>query len=194
LETFLATWYDLHHTEGIEEGDDGQTRFHQGDRHGGIGRVNGAGLARAGVSPIGLGARDTLRLEAGLNLYGQDMDEATSPLVANLGWTIAWKPESRDFVGRAALEALRAAGVTERLTGVVMEARGVLRHDQRVRTAAGDGIVTSGIFSPTLGYSIALARVPRAAQGGCEVEIRGKWLPARIVKPPFVRKGRKVFE
>jgi aminomethyltransferase len=122
------------------------------------------------------------------------MDETTSPLVANLGWTIAWEPAARDFVGRAALEAERAAGVSERLAGLVMEARGVLRHGQRVRTPAGDGVITSGIFSPTLGYSIALARVPRAAQGGCEVEIRGKWLPARIVKPPFVRKGRKVFE
>jgi aminomethyltransferase len=151
-------------------------------------------LGRAGVAPIGLGARDTLRLEAGLNLYGQDMDESTSPLVANLGWTIAWKPSSRDFVGRAALQAERAAGVAQRLTGLVMEARGVLRHGQLVRTAAGNGVVTSGIFSPTLGYSIALARVPRQAEGACEVEIRGKPHLARIVKPPFVRNGRKVFE
>lgn len=151
-------------------------------------------LAAAGVSPIGLGARDTLRLEAGLNLYGQDMDEDTSPLVANLGWTIAWQPESRAFIGRAVLEAQRAAGVAERLTGIVMEARGVLRHGQSVHTAAGDGVITSGIFSPTLGYSIALARVPRQAKGACEVEIRGKRHAARIVKPPFVRKGSRVFE
>jgi aminomethyltransferase len=151
-------------------------------------------LAGAGVDPIGLGARDTLRLEAGLNLYGQDMDEHTSPLVANLGWTIAWEPATRAFIGRAALEAERAAGVAERLTGLVMEARGVLRHGQRVRTAAGDGVVTSGIFSPTLGYSIALARVPLQARGACEVEIRGKLHPARIVRPPFVRKGAKVFQ
>jgi len=151
-------------------------------------------LAGVGVNPIGLGARDTLRLEAGLNLYGQDMDETTSPLVSNLGWTIAWEPGSRDFVGRRVLEAERAAGPKERLTGLVMEARGVLRHGQPVRTSAGEGVITSGIFSPTLGYSIALARVPQAAQGDCEAEIRGKWLPARIVKPPFVRKGRKVFD
>jgi aminomethyltransferase len=151
-------------------------------------------LGRAGVAPIGLGARDTLRLEAGLNLYGQDMDESTSPLAANLGWTIAWKPATRDFVGRAMLEAERAAGVAQRLTGLVMEARGVLRHGHLVRTAAGNGVVTSGIFSPTLGYSIALARVPRQAEGACEVEIRGKLHPARIVNPPFVRNGRKVFE
>jgi aminomethyltransferase len=151
-------------------------------------------LATAGVPPVGLGARDTLRLEAGLNLYGQDMDETTSPLVANLGWTIAWEPATRAFIGRAALEAERAAGVPERLTGLVMEARGVLRHGQPIRTAVGAGVVTSGIFSPTLGYSIALARVPRQAQGACEVEIRGKSHPARIVRPPFVRKGAKVFE
>jgi len=151
-------------------------------------------LVAAGVAPIGLGARDTLRLEAGLNLYGQDMDETTSPLVSNLGWTIAWKPGERQFIGRAVLEAQRSAGVRARLTGLVMEARGVLRHGQVVRTDSGTGIITSGIFSPTLGYSIALARVPKAAVGACEVEIRGKWLPARIVKPPFVRKGVKVFE
>ena len=151
-------------------------------------------LAAAGVTPVGLGARDTLRLEAGLNLYGQDMDEATSPLVANLGWTIAWSPQTRAFVGRPALEALRTAGVQARLTGLVMEARGVLRHGQSVQTSAGPGIITSGIFSPTLGYSIALARLPKQAAGECQVEIRGKLLAARIVKPPFVRKGTKVFE
>jgi aminomethyltransferase len=151
-------------------------------------------LVAAGVAPVGLGARDTLRLEAGLNLYGQDMDETTSPLVANLGWTVAWQPQARAFIGRAALEAQRSAGVRARLTGLVMEARGVLRHGQVVRTGSGEGIITSGIFSPTLGYSIALARVPKAAAGACEVEIRGKWLPARIVSPPFVRKGAKVFD
>lgn len=155
-------------------------------------------LLRLGVTPVGLGARDTLRLEAGLNLYGQDMDESTSPLVSNLGWTIAWKPAERQFIGRAALEAERARGVGARLTGVVMEARGVLRHGQPVRTATGTGVVTSGIFSPTLGYSIALARVPQSAanpaEHQCEVEIRGKWHPARLVKPPFVRSGQRVFE
>lgn len=155
-------------------------------------------LVRLGVAPVGLGARDTLRLEAGLNLYGQDMDESTSPLVSNLGWTIAWQPAERSFIGRAALEAARARGVDARLTGLVMEARGVLRHGQPVRTATGTGVVTSGIFSPTLGYSIALARVPKSASGAseqaCEVEIRGKWHPARLVKPPFVRSGQRVFE
>lgn len=151
-------------------------------------------LQEADVQPAGLGARDTLRLEAGLNLYGQDMDQSTSPLVSNLAWTIAWKPETRRFVGRHALESARAAGVQEKLTGLVLEQRGVLRAHQKVLTAYGEGIVTSGIFSPTLGYSIALARLPRSATGECQVEIRGKLMPARIVKPPFVRGGQKVFE
>lgn len=151
-------------------------------------------LAAAGVAPAGLGARDTLRLEAGLNLYGQDMDETTTPLESNLAWTVAWKPEGRQFVGRAALETQRAAGVGAKLTGLVLEGRGVLRHGQRVISDAGEGVVTSGIFSPTLGYSIALARLPRAARGACQVDVRGKLLPVRIVKPPFVRHGKQVFE
>lgn len=142
------------------------------------------------VQPIGLGARDTLRCEAGLNLYGQDMDDAVNPLIANLAWTIAWQPESRDFVGRTALAAIKAAGVTEKLTGLVLVGKGVIRHGYPVRTAAGDGEVTSGIFSPTLGYSIALARVPKAAKGAVEVEIRGKRVAAKLVKPSFVKLGQ----
>ena len=149
-------------------------------------------LAEAGVAPAGLAARDTLRLEAGLNLYGQDMSDTTSPLVSNLGWTIDWEP--RDFIGRRALEAEREAGVHEKLTGLVMEGKGVLRHGQTVVTDAGNGTITSGIFSPSLGISIALARVPRAAKGGCEVEIRGKRQPVKIVRPPFVRNGERVFK
>jgi len=151
-------------------------------------------LLAAGVQPAGLGARDTLRLEAGLNLYGQDMDEQTTPLVSNLAWTIAWEPAERDFVGRAALQRQRQEGVPQKLAGLVLEGRGVLRHGQRVLTQHGDGAVTSGIFSPTLGYSIALARLPRAAKGDCQVDVRGKLLPVRIVKPPFVRKGKKTFD
>ncbi len=151
-------------------------------------------LQAEGVQPAGLGARDTLRLEAGLNLYGQDMDQSTNPLVSNLAWTIAWTPEARGFIGRQALEAARAAGVQEKLTGLVLEQRGVLRAGQNVLTGQGEGVVTSGIFSPTLGYSIALARLPRSATGECQVEIRGKLLSARIVKPPFVRGGKKIFE
>ena len=151
-------------------------------------------LADAGASPAGLAARDTLRLEAGLLLYGQDMDEGTSPLESNLGWTVAWDPPGRAFVGREALDRQRSRGVERVLRGVVLAARGVIRHGQRVETNAGDGTVTSGIFSPTLGYSIGFARVPRGATGDCLVEIRGSGLPGRIVKPPFVRHGKQVFK
>ena len=152
-------------------------------------------LAEAGVKPCGLGARDTLRLEAGMNLYGSDMDEDTSPLVSGLGWTIAWQPESRAFIGREALEKQRAAGVPQKWVGLILEGRGVLRAHQKVLVrnaegqAAGEGEITSGTFSPSLQRSIALARVPVDAADACEVEIRGKLLPARIVKPVFVREG-----
>ena len=149
-------------------------------------------LAAAGVQPAGLAARDTLRLEAGLNLYGQDMDESTSPLVSNLAWTVDFEP--RAFIGREALEAEREAGVTEKLTGLVMEGRGVLRHGQPVFTAHGPGSITSGVFSPTLGYAIALARIPRKAKGRAEVEIRGRKEPVKIVRPPFVRNGQRVYK
>ncbi len=149
-------------------------------------------LAAAGVAPAGLAARDTLRLEAGLNLYGQDMDDATSPLVSNLGWTIDWEP--REFIGRKVLETARESGIDEKLTGLIMEGKGILRHGQLVITEKGNGVVTSGLFSPTLGYSIALARIPRTAKGACEVEIRNKRQPVKIVRPPFVRHGQRVFK
>jgi aminomethyltransferase len=151
-------------------------------------------LAAAGVQPAGLGARDTLRLEAGLNLYGQDMDAHTSPLISNLAWTVSWEPDDRSFIGRQALTAQRTEGPVSKLTGLVLETKGVMRHGHSVYTDTGPGVVTSGIFSPTLGHSIALARLPRAASGMCEVEVRGKRLPARIVRPPFVRKGKRVYE
>jgi len=148
------------------------------------------GLLKAGAAPCGLGARDTLRLEAGMNLYGQDMDETTSPLTSGLGWTIAWAPEDRKFIGRAALERERSAGVAARFTGLVLAGRGVMRRGQRVQTTGGEGVITSGGFSPTMNCSIALARVPVAAGGDCQVDIRGTLRPARLVKPPFVRHGR----
>ena len=148
-------------------------------------------LVGAGIPPIGLGARDTLRLEAGLNLYGQDMTEEVSPLAANMGWTVAWEPTERDFVGRAALEQQRAEGDLPKLVGLVLEERGVLRAHQVVRvTGVGDGEITSGSFSPTLGKSIALARVPAGTAERAEVEIRGKWYPVRVVQPTFVRHGK----
>ncbi len=151
-------------------------------------------LLGAGIAPIGLGARDTLRLEAGMNLYGQDMDEQVSPLVANMAWTIAWEPASRDFIGREALQAERAAGVASKLVGLVLEERGVLRAHQVVRVeGVGEGEITSGSFSPTLGKSIALARVPLATGERAEVEIRGKWYPVRVVQPNFVRHGKALI-
>ena len=151
-------------------------------------------LVGAGIAPIGLGARDTLRLEAGMNLYGQDMDEQVSPLAANMAWTIAWEPATRDFVGRAALEAQRAAGDQPRLVGLVLEERGVLRAHQVVRIeGVGEGEITSGSFSPSLGKSIALARVPAATGERAEVEIRGKWFPVRVVRANFVRHGKPLI-
>ena len=151
-------------------------------------------LVGAGISPIGLGARDTLRLEAGMNLYGQDIHLSVSPLCANMAWTIAWEPASRKFVGREALEAEKAGGVQLKLVGLVLEERGVLRAHQVVRIAnVGEGEITSGSFSPTLSKSIALARVPMAAADRAEVEIRGKWYPVRVVKPTFVRLGKALI-
>ncbi|MCD1607324.1 glycine cleavage system aminomethyltransferase GcvT [Stutzerimonas kunmingensis] len=148
-------------------------------------------LVGAGIPPIGLGARDTLRLEAGLNLYGQDMTEDVSPLAANMGWTVAWEPAERAFVGRAALEQQRARDDLPKLVGLVLEERGVLRAHQVVRVnGVGDGEITSGSFSPTLGKSIALARVPAGTAERAEVEIRGKWYPVRVVQPTFVRHGK----
>jgi aminomethyltransferase len=148
-------------------------------------------LLGAGVPPCGLGARDTLRLEAGMNLYGQDMDETVSPLESGLGWTVAFDPADRDFVGRAALEAQRARGGLRRFVGLVLLDRGVLRPHQKV--FAGDremGEITSGGFAPTLDRSIALARVHHDLGDRCAVEIRGKRLAAAVVEPPFVRNGQ----
>ena len=150
-----------------------------------------ARLREAGVRPCGLGARDTLRLEAGMNLYGNDMDESVSPLESGLGWTIAWDPQDRDFIGRGALAAQKAHGVPRKLVGLILSDRAVLRSHQKVVVpAVGEGEVTSGTFSPTLERSIGLARVPSQTTDRCEVEIRGRLLPAAVVRPPFVRHGK----
>lgn len=148
-------------------------------------------LKEAGVAPAGLGARDTLRLEAGMNLYGQDMDETVTPWEANLGWTVSLD-EGRDFIGRSVLEQQKAAGDHGVMVGIVMDEKGVLRHGQRVVTAKGDGEILSGSFSPTLGKSIAFARVPAGTTGDLQVDIRGKLVPVRIVKYPFVRDGKAI--
>ena len=156
-------------------------------------------LLDAGVKPAGLGARDTLRLEAGMNLYGQDMDEAVTPYEAALGWTVALDTlangMARDFTGRAVLEAQHASGAPRQMIALVMDEKGVLRHGQRVLTAQGDGEILSGTFSPTLGKAIAFARVPAGdiplgTDGNVRVDIRGREVPVRVVKFPFVREGQ----
>jgi len=141
------------------------------------------------VKPAGLGARDTLRLEAGMNLYGQDMDESVTPWEAGLAWTVALDA-GRDFIGRTALEQQQAQGVPREMIGMVMDEKGVLRHGQRVVTAHGDGEILSGTFSPTLGKAIAFARVPAGIHGSAQVDIRGKLVPVRVVKYPFVRENK----
>ncbi|WP_193162220.1 glycine cleavage system aminomethyltransferase GcvT [Microbulbifer hainanensis] len=172
-------------------GEDGLEIMLAGDDAPGFWRA----LADAGVAPCGLGARDTLRLEAGMNLYGHEMDDETSPLVANMGWTIAWQPEDRDFIGRGPLTEEKAAGVKQKLVGLVLEERGVLRADQSVVVDGSDdrGIITSGTFSPTLGHSIALARVPVTVGETAQVEMRNKLVPVKVVKPCFVRNGKSVI-
>ena len=145
-------------------------------------------LKAVGVAEAGLGARDTLRLEAGMNLYGNDMDEAVSPLDSGLAWTVDLKTP-REFVGRSALER---DGARMALAGLKLLDRGVLRSHQKVVTQAGEGEVTSGTFSPTLQTSIAMARVPREVKVGdtVQVDVRGKLLNAQVVKLPFVRNGK----
>lgn len=150
-------------------------------------------LIEAGVQPCGLGARDTLRLEAGMNLYGNDMDESTSPLAAGMGWTIAWEPTDRNFNGRTALEREKAAGTPMKQVGLVLETRGVMRSHQRVVAGSGEGEVTSGTFSPTLQCSIAIARVPADTGDTAQVELRGKLTDVSVITLPFVRNGKKLF-
>jgi len=152
-----------------------------------------AALQEVGVVPCGLGARDTLRLEAGMNLYGQDMDERVNPLESGLTWTVDFKDAGRDFIGRKALEA---APPKRTFIGLVLQDRGVLRAHQAVITAQGEGETTSGSFAPTLGLSVALARVPVGVQLGdtVQVKIRDKALNAKVVKPPFARNGKSLIQ
>ena len=171
-------------------GEDGFEIMLPADRAAGLWQA----LVADGVVPSGLGARDTLRLEAGMNLYGQDMDGDTSPLEAGLDWTLAWEPAERDFMGRAALEARRTAGGLSRFVGLLLTGRGVLRANQRVLVGCHEaGITTSGGYAPSLQRSIALARlapgIALVSGDPCEVDIRGKPTAARLVKPPFVRQG-----
>lgn len=148
-------------------------------------------LIRAGVKPCGLAARDTLRLEAGMLLYGQDMNESITPLESGLEWTIKWQPEDRDFIGMGALLSQKQQGVTRKLVGLILQDKGIMRTGQRVIVEGHkDGIITSGSYSPTLGQSIALARVPVATGETVQVDIRGKLLSAKVGKPRFVKRGK----
>lgn len=157
-------------------------------------------LHAAGVKPIGLGARDTLRLEAGMNLYGADMDENITPLECGLDWTVAWEPATRDFIGRAALETQRKNGVKHKLVGLILNEKGVLRNHQHVIVEGRVcGEITSGTFSPTLGQAIAFARISTESIGAntdnsCEIDMRGRLVAATVVKPPFVRHGKSCLE
>ena len=151
---------------------------------------------RSGVTPVGLGARDTLRLEAGLNLYGHDMDGGTTPLESGLGWVVAWEPQEREFIGRQALKHVWGKEVSHKRVGLILQGRGVLRDHQNV--ILGDqvvGQITSGGYSPTLGKGIALARVASHLPVGavCHVPVRGRSLPVQVVRPPFVRFGQPAF-
>ncbi len=150
-------------------------------------------LSEQGAKPCGLGARDTLRLEAGMNLYGSDMTEEVTPLESGIAWSVALEPTDRDFIGRSVLEVQKDTGVPRKLVGLVLETRGVLRGHQTVIVDSGEGEITSGSFSPTLGLSIALARIPATSATEAKVVMRGKEVGVRIVRPPFVRKGKKVF-
>lgn len=151
-------------------------------------------LIVAGVQPCGLGARDTLRLEAGLMLYGQDMTLQTSPLESGLAWTVKFEPSDRNFIGKGALSAQKKQGVERKMVGLVMLGSGVMRNGQRVVVQGqDDGIITSGGFSPTLRQSIALARVPAVCPDQVHVDIRGKLMPVRVVKPRFVKNGKSLL-
>jgi len=152
-------------------------------------------LIEQGVSPCGLGCRDSLRLEAGMNLYGSDMDETISPLEAGLNWTVAWQPVERDFIGRQALEAQRDKGGLRKFVGLVLQDKGVLRaHQDVVLNGEVVGETTSGGFSPTLGKSIALARVSADVVDECAVAVRGRELACKVVKAPFARNGKACVE
>lgn len=150
-------------------------------------------LLHAGVKPCGLGARDTLRLEAGLLLYGQDMDNTTTPLESGLSWTVAWEPQSRDFIGMGALLSQKHQQENcRKLVGLILEDKGIMRTRQKVLTEHGEGVITSGTYSPTLNKSIALARVPAETGDYVEVSIRDKLVIAKVGKPRFI-KDKKII-
>ncbi|MBS0290408.1 MAG: glycine cleavage system aminomethyltransferase GcvT [Proteobacteria bacterium] len=151
------------------------------------------------IKPAGLGARDTLRLEAGYNLYGQDMDETVTPLESNLAWTVDWKDPTRDFIGKEALQKKQQKGIHQQLVGLVLLEKGVCRASMPVYvqfpnlSEVKHAKLTSGGFSPTLGCGIGLARLPTGELSSIEVGIRDKKVPAKIVPLPFVKNGKPNF-
>lgn len=150
-------------------------------------------LKNAGILPCGLAARDTLRLEAGMLLYGQDMDASNTPLESGLGWTIKWEPADRDFIGMGALFSQKQSGIKRKMVGLTLLDKGIMRNNQRVVVeGCADGIITSGSYSPTLGQSIALARVPVETGEQVLVDVRGKLIPAKVGKPRFVKQGKAI--
>lgn len=152
-------------------------------------------LIEAGVVPCGLGARDTLRLEAAMALYGQDIDDTTTPLEAGLGWLVHLDSKG-DFIGRKVLEQQKADGVQRKLVRLQMQGRNIARHGYPILSAGKKiGEITSGTLSPTLGYPIALAYVPAElakVDNQLEIEIRGKTYPATVVKRPFYKSTSRV--
>ena len=150
-----------------------------------------------GIAPAGLGARDTLRLEAGMNLYGHEMDETINPYECGMAWTLAVK-DDRDFVGRQAMQAKQDQAIADgndvMQVGLVLESRGVLREGMTVTLDNGKtGVITSGTFSPSLKQSIAIARIPKTTDTAATVDLRGTPTPVRIISLPFVRNGNKQF-
>lgn len=150
-------------------------------------------LINAGVQPCGLAARDTLRLEAGMLLYGQDMDESTTPLESGLAWTVKWEPSDREFIGMGALLTQKQQGSSVKMVGLTLLEKGIMRHGQKVIIEGlADGIITSGSYSPTLEQSIALARIPINSPDKVLVQIRDKLIPAQVGLPRFVKKGKAI--
>lgn len=152
-------------------------------------------LLNVGVVPCGLAARDTLRLEAGMNLYGHDMDETINPLECNMDWVVDLSDFSRDFIGQAQYVKLKASGINRVQTGLILEGKGVLREGQKIYDVNNSeiGIITSGTFSPTLKVSIAMARICPTLEAVLYVDIRGSLQPVKLLNLPFVRNGRKMF-
>lgn len=148
-------------------------------------------LLAAGVTACGLASRDTLRLEAGMLLYGQDMDETTSPLESGLAWTVKLEPQDRNFIGMGALLSQKQHGLQRKMVGLTLLDKGIMRQGQKVIIAnCPDGIITSGSYSPTLEKSIAIARVPIETRDEVLVDIRGKLIPALVSKPRFIKQGK----